>query len=77
MDIYISDTGFQLFTNRKEAERLECIFKSWDLFYHVYSKWYGGNDNYHVGFNYDYDAFNILYTEWLRDKKLESLGVEI
>lgn len=75
LDLYLSDTGFKLFTTRKEAERLEGIFKSWGLFYSVWSKWYGGDDVYTVGFQYDYAAFNVLYTEWLRDKKLEELGV--
>jgi len=75
LDLYLSDTGFKLFTTRKEAERLEGIFKSWGLFYSVWSKWYGGDDVYTVGFQYDYAAFNILYTEWLRDKKLEELGI--
>ena len=75
LDLYLSDTGFKLFTTRKEAERLEGIFRSWGLFYSVWSKWYGGDDVYTVGFNYDYNAFNVLYTEWLRDKKLEELGI--
>ena len=75
LDLYLSDTGFKLFTTRKEAERLEGIFKSWGLFYSVWSKWYGGDDVYTVGFQYDYAAFNVLYTEWLRDKKLEELGI--
>jgi len=75
LDLYLSDTGFKLFTTRKEAERLEGIFRSWGLFYSVWSKWYGGDDVYTVGFQYDYAAFNVLYTEWLRDKKLEELGV--
>ena len=75
LDLYLSDTGFKLFTTRKEAERLEKIFKSWNIFYQVWSKWYGGDDVYTVGFNYDYNAFNVLYTEWLRDKKLEELGI--
>ena len=75
LDLYLSDTGFKLFTTRKEAERLEGIFRSWGLFYSVWSKWYGGDDVYTVGFNYDYAAFNVLYTEWLRDKKLEELGI--
>ena len=75
LSLYLSDTGFQLFTTKKEAERLEQIFKSWGLFYEVWSNWYSGSDNYKVGFNYDYKAFNILYIEWLRDKKLEQIGV--
>lgn len=75
LDLYLSDTGFKLFTTKKEAERLEGIFKSWGLFYSVWSKWYGGDDVYTVGFQYDYSAFNVLYTEWLRDKKLKELGV--
>ena len=75
LDLYLSDTGFQLFTTKKEAERLEQIFKSWGLFYEVWSKWYGGSDTYKVGFNYDYNAFNVLYVEWLRNKKLEQIGV--
>jgi len=75
LDLYLSDTGFKLFTTRKEAERLEGIFRSWGLFYSVWSKWYGGDDVYTVGFQYDYAAFNVLYTEWLRDKKLEELGI--
>ena len=75
LDIYLSDTGFNLYTTKKEAQRLEKIFKSWGLFYEVWSKWYGGDDVYTVGFNYDYNAFNVLYTEWLRDKKLEELGI--
>ena len=74
-DKYYYSTSHRLFTTKKEAERLEGIFKSWGLFYEVWSKWYGGDDVYTVGFNYDYAAFNVLYTEWLRDKKLEELGI--
>ena len=75
LKIYLSDSGFQLFTNKKEAERLEQIFKSWNLFTEVWSKWYGGSDNYTVGFNYSDEAFHNLHNEWLRNKKLENLGI--
>jgi hypothetical protein len=75
LDLYLSDTGFKLFTTKKEAERLEEIFKSWGLFRNVWSKWYGGYDVYTVGFQYDCEAFNVLYTEWLRDKKLNEIGI--
>lgn len=73
LDLYLSDTGFELFTTKKEAERLKQLFTSWNIFYNVYSKWYGGNDNYTVGFSYDDKAFNTLYKEWIRDKKLTKL----
>jgi hypothetical protein len=75
LDLYLSDTDFDLKTTKKEAKRLEEIFKSWGLFCEVWSKWYGGDDVYTVGFNYDYTAFDVLYTEWLRDKKLQELGI--
>jgi hypothetical protein len=73
LDLYISDTGFELFTTKEDSLRLKEIFNSWNIFYNVYSKWYGGNNNYKVGFSYDYNAFNQLYKEWLRDKKLTKL----
>jgi len=73
--IYLSDTGFQLYTTREEAESLEKLFKSWNVFYQVWSRWYGGNDTYIVGFQWDDKAFDSLYNEWLRNKKLEQIGL--
>jgi hypothetical protein len=73
LSLYLSDKGFELFTTKKESERLKELFTSWNIFYNVYSRWYGGADNYIVGFNYDYNAFEQLYKEWLRDKKLTKL----
>lgn len=75
LSLYLSDSGFQLYTSRAEAKRLEGIFKSWGLFYEVWSKWYSGDDRYTVGFNYTYDAFEKLYAEWIREKKLEQIGI--
>ena len=72
LDLYLSDTGFQTFTNRSRAEELEKEFKSWNIFFEVWSRWYGGS-LYRVGFNYDYKAFDKLYNDWCRDKKLVSL----
>lgn len=72
--LYISDSGFTLWTTKEEAKRIELVFKSWGLFYEVWSRWYGGGV-YVVGFNYDYEAFAILHTEWLRDKKLKQIGI--
>lgn len=72
LKIYLSETSFQIYTTKEEAERLEKEFRSWDIFYSVGSDWYGGS-TYTVGFNYDYKAFNTLYTEWLRDKNLSEL----
>jgi hypothetical protein len=72
LKIYLSDSGFQLYTTREEAESLCQIFKSWDMFYDVWSNWYGGS-TYTVGFSYDDEAFYKLHNEWLRNKKLEEL----
>lgn len=72
LDMYISDSGFQILTTKERAQRLEKEFKSWGLFYEVWSKWYGG-ELYQVGFNYDYNAFEILYKEYHRDRKLKEL----
>jgi hypothetical protein len=76
LDLYLSATGFELFTTKKESERLKQLFISWNIFYNVYSKWYGGDDNYTVGFSYDDNAFNVLYKEWIRDKKLTKLLIK-
>jgi hypothetical protein len=73
LDIYVSDTAFELLTTKEEALRLEVIFKSWGL-YQVWCKWYSSS-YYKVGFHYDYDNFNLFYSEWVRDKKLEELGI--
>ena len=70
--MYLSDTGFQLYTTKEEAEALEKEFKSWNIFYNVWSRWYGGS-SYIVGFLYDDEAFMTLYNGWLRDKKLKEL----
>ena len=72
LKIYLSETGFQLYTTKEEAEELEKEFKSWNIFYDVWSRWYGGS-TYIVGFQYDDEAFGILYNQWLRDKKLKEL----
>lgn len=72
LDLYLSDTGFTLLTTKEEAKRLEEEFKSWNIFYQVNSRWYGGN-HYKVGFNYTHETFNSLYKEWLRNKNLEKL----
>jgi len=72
LKIYLSETGFQLYTTREEAEALEKEFRSWNVFYQVWSRWYGGS-TYIVGFQYDDEAFMTLYNEWLRDKKLGEL----
>lgn len=72
LKIYLSETSFQIYTTKEEAESLEKEFRSWDIFYSVGYDWYGGS-TYIVGFNYDYKALNTLYTEWLRDKNLSEL----
>ena len=72
LDLYLSDTGFSLLTTKEEAKRLEEEFKSWNIFYEVNSRWYGGN-NYKVGFNYTQECFLSLYKECLRNKNLEIL----
>lgn len=72
--MYLSDSGFQLYTTREEAEELEKLFKSWNLFYQVWSRWYSGS-TYIFGFQWDDEAFQILHNEWIRNKKLQELGV--
>ena len=72
LKIYLSETGFQLYTTKEEAEELEREFKSWNIFYDVWSRWYGGS-TYIVGFQYDDEAFGVLHAQWLRDKKLKEL----
>lgn len=72
LGLYLSDTGFQVYTERARAEELEKEFKSWGLFYEVWSRWYGGN-TWIVGFNFDHGAFEKLYSEYIRSKKLENL----
>ena len=74
LKIYLSDGSFQLYTTKEEATELETEFKSWNLFYNVWFRWYGGS-TYIVGFNYDTEAFEILYKNWQRDSKLKELGV--
>jgi hypothetical protein len=73
--MYLSESGFQLYTSKEEALSLEKLFKSWNLFYDVWLRWYGGNDTYIVGFQWDDEAFDCLYNEWLRNKKLEQIGI--
>jgi hypothetical protein len=73
LDLYLSDNAFSLHTTREEAEKLKEEFKSWNLFHEVFSRWYGGEDHYVVGFNYTQEAFHVLYKEWLRNKNLEIL----
>lgn len=62
LKMYLSDMGFQLYTTKEEAEDLEKEFISWNVFYQVCSRWYGGS-TYIVGFQYDDKAFQILYQE--------------
>lgn len=76
LDIYLSDSGFRLFVTRKESERLLKEFKSWGLFGdQVWAKWYGGDDVYTVGFVYTHENFDVLYKEWVRNRKLEEIGI--
>lgn len=72
LSLYLSDSGLCLYTTKEEAERLAAEFKSWNLFFDVYVTWYGGS-TYKVGFNYSYDAFEALYLEWSRGKKLKQI----
>lgn len=72
LSIYLSDSGFMLYTDKKEAERLEKIFKSWDIFNRVGTDWFGGK-TYTVGFSYDYEAFQILYNKWVRNNKINQI----
>ena len=72
LKIYLSDSGFQLYTTAQEADSLYTEFASWDIFYNVFKTWYGG-DTYIVGFSYDENAFMKLYNAWLRSKKIEEL----
>jgi hypothetical protein len=74
VDLYLSDQGFTLLTKRDNAEKLKKVFESWELFYNVWYEWYGG-DVYKVGFNYTIDSFEVLYKEWIRNKKLEKIGI--
>lgn len=75
LSFYISNMGFKIFTTKEEAFRIKELFINWGLFYNVYCEWYGGK-HYNVGFTYSEEDFKILYTEWLRDKKLEDLLVQ-
>jgi hypothetical protein len=73
LSFYLSYSGFELLVeNKEQAERLKSIFISWDLFFDVYTNWYS-DSYYKVGFNYDYDAFDILYLQWKRNKVLNEL----
>jgi len=72
LTFYLSDSGFCLWTSKEEAEKLERIFKSWNIFYNVGTRWYGGS-TYIIGLNWDDDGFNILYKEWLRNRKLNEI----
>jgi hypothetical protein len=65
--------GFSLLTTKEEAIRLSEVFKSWGV-YQVGYEWYSGR-YYKVGFQYDFEDFNSFYNEWLRNKKLEELGI--
>jgi hypothetical protein len=73
LKIYLSDMGFSLLTTKEEAIRLSEVFKSWGV-YQVGYEWYSGR-YYKVGFQYDFEDFNSFYNEWLRNKKLEELGI--
>lgn len=73
LKIYLSDNGFKLYTTKQEAKQLEIEFKSWGVFHDINSAWYGGSDVYTVGFNYGHSDFCLLYSQWLRDKKLSEL----
>lgn len=72
LSIYLSDSGFMIYTNKQEAERLEKIFKSWDIFNRVGTDSFRGK-TYTVGFSYDYEAFQILYNKWVRNNKINQL----
>lgn len=72
LNLFLSDSGFQAYTEKDRAKELESEFKSWGLFYNVWSRWYGGN-TWIVGFNFDHSAFEKLYSEYIRSKKLENL----
>jgi len=72
LTIYLSDTGFSWATSKEKAERLRDEFKSWNVFYEVWSKWHSGS-SYKVGFRYDYAAFNMLYEIHSRNKKIDKL----
>lgn len=72
LSFYVSDTGFKAFVSKDRAEELKNIFKSWNIFYEVYSNWYGG-DTYYVGFNFTYDAFDKLYVLYQRNNKLDTI----
>lgn len=73
LSLYISDSGFVMYTTKSEASRLESIFKSFGVLHNVYYDWYGGDDVYTVGFDYYHEDFRILYTEWSRDKKIDQI----
>ncbi len=70
--MYLSDAGFSAMVTKERGQELEKEFKSWGLFYEVWSKWYGG-EWYKVGFNFTYDAFEKLYPEWERNRKIKEI----
>jgi len=72
LNLYLSDNGFQAYTERERAEELEREFKSWGLFHQVWSRWYGGT-TWVVGFNFDHNAFEKLHDIYQRDNKLENI----
>lgn len=74
LTIFLSDTGFTLYTTKEEAIRISNEFKSSGLFYNIGYNWYGGN-TYTVYFNYTQKDFRTLYTKWIRNKSLDKLGI--
>lgn len=73
LSLHISDGGFVLYTTKSEAKRLESIFKSFGVLHDVHFNWFSGEDGYTVGFRYYHEDFRILYTEWIRDKKISQI----
>lgn len=72
LSMFISDSSIVIYTEKERAEELEKEFRSWGLFYNVWSRWYGGR-TYTVGFNFEHSAFEKLYAEYIRSKKLENI----
>ena len=39
LSLFLSDSGITMYTNKERAEELEKEFKSWGIFYQVWSRW--------------------------------------
>lgn len=72
LQLYLSDDGFQILTDSKQAKEIYDEIKSWNIFYNTYNAFY--NDTFQaVGFSYNHNAFEVLYKEWKRNKILKEI----